>query len=675
MEKGAHMLVVGDFVLNTNSRKLYDQDKKEVSLPPTLFSLLKFFIDHQNQLCSKDMIIDNVWKGKIVVEANVNQNIKKLRDVLGDSANDPKYIETVTGEGFRFIANSEEYKATPSDSDVSHKTRFIIVVISIIVFLALFFSNLWEVKEDEPEIKELFPLTTLKGLEHYPNVSSNREYLLFNHKNTSSWDIYLKPMNKESYHAIVNTKDNEWFPVLSHDQTKLLYFLKGQKGCGLVVRSIDLSKSSVGKPEFVKECDSFTERLKAVWIDENEIFISINEDMNSAASIYQYNIKTREQKLISKPDVKGFGDYAFKYSRKEKKLAYIRNIGWSSSEIWLYDLVTKSHRKLKSTELQLHDLDWLEGGRLLYQSGNKEVSSLSLDDNDEQILAKFPSKIYLPFSVDNQMLGVVIGEYNVIDIGVFDISRKEMFPFISSSFNDYFAARGNNFTTFVSNRTGDPQIWVRDEDGNYSQVTNFEKSFEISGLSVSKKFGYIIFNKSGHINIIDRSGELIFNSENYSNNIHANPSFDRESDWFYYAIQYQGEWNIEMRTLNDVGKKTLLFEGASARACVDESCVLFMKDNDPYLYKYFPDRNTSIKLVRLGYLGDIEEWDVYDRNHVLYIDKGEGKNKLVKLNLQDKSRSILLETDANTFNLDKEKNKIYMNIVSQGNIDLMQFSL
>lgn len=666
------MLKVGDFVLNTDSRKLYDKDKKEVALAPTLFSLLKFFIDHQNQTCSKDMIIDNVWKGKIVVEANVNQNIKKLRDVLGDSANDPRYIETVTGEGFRFVANSDEYRASPAESD--SKITKILLFVSFLA-LAAMLINFFNDSSPETAIKELKPLTTLKGVETFPSVSADSKYILFNHHKNKKWNIILRPLDSESYYTITESEDREMFPAFSPSQEKFLYFSKNEKECGIYVRSIDLEKHSAGQPSLVKACDNVVQRMRANWLNEEQIFISINENNKSPSSIFQFDLNTKQQKLISKPDTRGFGDYSFNYSSKENKLAYIRNIGWSSSEIWLYDLATQKHNKLKSTPLRLVRVDWTNDGDLLYLSGNREISKLNIKTLEEEIVAKFSSRVFLPFLIDEKTAGVMTGEYTVIDIGQYDLIEKKNATIVSSSFNDYLGSKGNGFVSFISNRSGEPQVWIKDLQGTNTQVTKFTESFEIRELSASLENDFIIFNKSGHINIFDISGKELFNSENYSNNSHMNPIFDFENNRFIYAVQYGGQWNIESREIDEPSRKSVLFEGISARPCLSRNCLLFFKDSDPNLYRFNPDRNFSEAILEVGVLKGVDEWSVYDPEHIIYIKKEESINKIIKVNIETGDEELILKSKANMFSLDRENKQIYLNIVSQGNSDLMYFDL
>lgn len=671
------MLIVGDFVLNTDSRKLYDKDKREVSLAPTLYTLLKYFVDHQNQVLSRDSIIANVWKGKIVVEANVNQNIKKLRDVLGDSANDPKYIETVTGEGFRFIANSEEYRAAPAKPSLVNSRSWISFIIFLLIAAGIFIYLVLErpIKE-QSFLKELVPLTTLKGLERYPQISPDKQYVLFSHKKSeqSSWDIYSKPLNQESYNIVIGTEDDESFPVISPSGNKLIYHQYGKETCGLYMLDIDENIRKIGEPKLVRECSNRNELLKAEWINDKELFLSIKEDFKYQARIYHFDLESREQTRVSKPENKGFGDYVIKYSKSEDKLAYIRDIGWASSEIWVYDRARLEHRKIKTTSLKLAGLDWDTDGWIYFQSGNKEISRISALGTNEEVFARFSAHIDYPFLIDENTMGVVKGDYIVVDVGEFDLTQNKHNQLISSSFNDFYGFSGINFVGFVSNRYGDLQVWIRDQNGNDVKLTDYSKSYEIKDLSASTNKNLIIFNKSGHINIIDTTGKVYFNSENYTSQAHINPVFDDRNERFLYAVELNDEWQIESRNIYNPADKKFLLKGTSARPCEKDGCYYYFKNNDPYLYKYSTRDNSSTIVAEVGLINSVSEWDMYDDNHIIYAKKDKSQRFIVKLNIFTKEEEVLMKSKSDNFSFDKKANRLYTNIRSQGNTDIMSFN-
>ena len=79
--------------------------------------LLMFVIEQKGHLVTREQIASELW-GKDVfvdVEQGINTAIRKVRMALGDDSDQPQYLQTVVGRGYRFIApTSTEGDDTPS---------------------------------------------------------------------------------------------------------------------------------------------------------------------------------------------------------------------------------------------------------------------------------------------------------------------------------------------------------------------------------------------------------------------------------------------------------------------------------------------------------------------------------------------------------------------------------
>lgn len=101
--KHTSSLVIGPLDLNTNNM-IFKVDGRIVELSKTEFDLIHFFMDHQQQICSRDLILSSVWGDAAVETRIVDTYIKKIRKLLGPHA---KMISTVFGSGYRFEASDE----------------------------------------------------------------------------------------------------------------------------------------------------------------------------------------------------------------------------------------------------------------------------------------------------------------------------------------------------------------------------------------------------------------------------------------------------------------------------------------------------------------------------------------------------------------------------------------
>jgi TolB-like protein len=103
------VLRFGDFEVDQHEGCLYRQGTK-VALRPQLFLVLSVLLEHAGQVVTREEFQERLWPGDVVVdfEFNLNTLIARLREALGDSAENPRYIETLPRKGYRFVAATSE---------------------------------------------------------------------------------------------------------------------------------------------------------------------------------------------------------------------------------------------------------------------------------------------------------------------------------------------------------------------------------------------------------------------------------------------------------------------------------------------------------------------------------------------------------------------------------------
>lgn len=93
----------GDFELDEANAQLL-RDGKAVDLAPTPFAVLCALVRQPGSLHTKQALLDQVWGHQFVSESVLKTVISELRTVLDDDARQPRFIETVSRRGYRFIA-------------------------------------------------------------------------------------------------------------------------------------------------------------------------------------------------------------------------------------------------------------------------------------------------------------------------------------------------------------------------------------------------------------------------------------------------------------------------------------------------------------------------------------------------------------------------------------------
>ncbi len=70
------------------------------------FEILLLLLEHRNETVTRDQIVSRVWGQSVFMDTDnsIRGAIRKLRQVLKDDAETPRFIQTVTGQGYRFVA-------------------------------------------------------------------------------------------------------------------------------------------------------------------------------------------------------------------------------------------------------------------------------------------------------------------------------------------------------------------------------------------------------------------------------------------------------------------------------------------------------------------------------------------------------------------------------------------
>jgi DNA-binding response OmpR family regulator len=103
----AWQLACGELHFDRRSRRVY-LGSRELNLTPKAVSLLEYLMTHPDELVSRERLLDVVWGWDYPVGSRaVDTRIAELRRALEEDAANPRFIETVPGQGYRFAADVE----------------------------------------------------------------------------------------------------------------------------------------------------------------------------------------------------------------------------------------------------------------------------------------------------------------------------------------------------------------------------------------------------------------------------------------------------------------------------------------------------------------------------------------------------------------------------------------
>ncbi len=112
----------GGFRLEASRRLLIGPDGAPVALTPKALDTLMYLIEHRGTVVTKEALLEAVWPDTEVEENNLNQNISVLRKALGGRRNENRFIVTVPGRGFNFVASVASVATRPGSAPTGAST-------------------------------------------------------------------------------------------------------------------------------------------------------------------------------------------------------------------------------------------------------------------------------------------------------------------------------------------------------------------------------------------------------------------------------------------------------------------------------------------------------------------------------------------------------------------------
>ena len=156
------ILCFGSFEVDVGCGELRRQGLK-IRLQDQPFRLLVLLLDHAGDVVTREQVRETLWPADTFVDFDhsLNTAVRKLREALGDSAEAPRYVETIARRGYRFIApvaplpaiqaaHSTDAAAAPLRPSPPNSARRLLILAIVIVICAAGGVAYWVVPRARP---------------------------------------------------------------------------------------------------------------------------------------------------------------------------------------------------------------------------------------------------------------------------------------------------------------------------------------------------------------------------------------------------------------------------------------------------------------------------------------------------------------------------------------------
>ncbi|HWB32853.1 MAG TPA: winged helix-turn-helix domain-containing protein [Acidobacteriaceae bacterium] len=480
---------------------------------------LLLLVERRGQLVSREEIIARVW-GKDVfldTDTSINSAIRKIRLALRDDPENPTFIQTLTGKGYRFIApvalaeppHSTPTPVPPSEVPISQpaspgqeptrsqeqpsrarirpKGWAVWTALGAVV-LAVAGSTAWRLRTSGPTLPPMsnpIPLTTYRGSQNAPSFSPDGNQVAFqwNGEKGDNFDIYVKSLSPDATPLRLTTDPSpDFLPAWSPDGTTIAFQREITPG------KLDLMLiPALGGPE--RKLAEFPARvelaeLRPCWTPNNK-WIIVPALIGDNIALFRVSVETGDSTQITTPEG-GMEDLFPSISPDGKELLYTRSHKlYLQGDLYQVGLDADAKpveipRRIVEAEKEvgLSSPVWSQDGKQIFARTLIGAIRMPADGSSPPTpipwVGASPNWLEVSRSGNRLAYSIQRGDANIYRI---DLKARVPVPeaLVASTDRDVYPqySPDGSRLAYYSYRTGLGQIWLGDSEGRQARQLTF----------------------------------------------------------------------------------------------------------------------------------------------------------------------------------------------------------
>ncbi len=478
-----------DFEADLQTQELFRSGRR-VRLPNQSFVVLATLLSRPGELVTREELRKALWPKETYVDYDqaLNAAVNRLREALRDSADSPRFVETLPRRGYRFVGVIESSaptvavtaETTPALREAGRRTPWFAIVGAILVVAAIGWSVVKRPDMSQGAPK-LTPLTSLPDREIAPTFSPSGHEFAFawngGQAASEGFDLYVKGVDSENTVRLTEVPAQWLVPAWSHDGRQIAFMRSAGAESGIFV--VPALGGEVRRLISGEMPDGDLAHL--AWSADDKELLYTGIAPNGARSLYRLSLDSLQPEVIE-PAVSCWEMGAGVYSPNGRDIAFVctRSIAVYSIQTMTAD--GKNLSKRLDVQGYPKGITWsADGKNVIFANDAGDGGGLwQVDEHGAVSRIPFGEEASEPITVaPGNRLGYVRNRQR-IDIWRVDLqsaspeqsatrlissTRVQMLPSYSPD---------GRHIAFQSNRSGTTEIWTADADGkNAVRISSF----------------------------------------------------------------------------------------------------------------------------------------------------------------------------------------------------------
>ena len=487
---------IGQWTVDPQRHLLFDDNSHTQSdIAPSLMALLCYLANNHGKVISRDELITHVWQGNVVSDESVSRSIAFLRKSLGDSAKSPRYIKTISKQGYQFLLEPKSVEAqkpieTPQAPSTKTKANsmalaglFTIIILSMV---AVYF--IWPTPpstDTAPKFGQMhkLPLSSQQNINRQPRFSPDGRFVISTEIKDRQNSLILRDLTSGSKRVLFSAQNDRFVnPTFSPTSEDIAFAILRRSdeiySCDLMIYTFKTNDSRK-----LTDCGWMYYTNLSFSSDGKTLVATQLNRQKAVAGLIEINVDSGQIKKLVFPPKKGNGYLFSRLSPSNQKVAFVLyNRNNKTGHIGIYHYDTGQVTTLAPQFNRVQQVVWGATDQAIYFSdkANTGAGIWHLNLSTQKTTFVY-NELVKDFDVD-PATGRFVANINMKDINIHvaelqadgTIVQKTL---INSIADEQFPALSHDATrlAYVANHGGFSNVWVKNLKTNKeTQLTHFK---------------------------------------------------------------------------------------------------------------------------------------------------------------------------------------------------------